>query len=187
MWMTGHGPCSCRRSATQMATRKRRYPPNNVQARRKPCIDCIDEGVTTGRKAPHPGPRCATHHRARRSSRRDLTWERRIELTYNITSEQYWAIYEAQGGKCAICRRATGAKRRLSVDHDHSCCSGPTSCGRCVRSLLCSTCNKMLGHIRDSTETAERILHYLHSPPGKEVLATWGTAQYRDAIDPDDT
>jgi hypothetical protein len=137
------------------------------------CTDCTAEGVTTQRKAPHPGPRCATHHRAKRSQRKDAAWERRLEATYSITAEQYEAIYEAQGRRCAICRRATGAKRRLAVDHDHACCNGPTSCGRCVRSLCCSTCNKLLGHIRDDLETAERIVHYLMDPPGKEVLAEW--------------
>ena len=137
------------------------------------CIDCAAEGVVTKRPAPHPGPRCSTHHRQVRRERGDRAWAKRIEATYGITADQYWAIYEAQGGRCAICRRATGAARKLSVDHDHACCSGPTSCGKCVRSLLCRPCNRMLGHIRDDVETAERIALYLYAPPGREVLDSW--------------
>ena len=137
------------------------------------CIDCARDGITSKRKTPHPGPRCATHHRQVRGERRNRSHAKRIEETYSITSEQYWAIYEAQGGKCAICRRATGARKRLSTDHDHKCCAGPKSCGKCVRSLCCSACNRMLGHIRDDPEIAERIIHYLHYPPGRELLDNW--------------
>lgn len=139
----------------------------------KRCIDCEREGITSKRKTPHPGPRCASHHRAVRNERRTRSHSKRIEEVYSITAEQYWAIYEAQGGKCALCVRATGARKKLSVDHDHSCCDGPTSCGKCVRSLLCSTCNKYLGHMRDDPEYARRVIDYLEYPPGRRVLDEW--------------
>lgn len=136
----------------------RRYPPTNVTAKRKPCVDCVAEGVTSKRKAPHPGPRCATHHRAKRSARRDTTWETRIMATYGITPAQYWAIYEEQGGRCYICRRATGLRKRLSVDHCHA--TGQ------VRGLLCTPCNRnVLGHLRDDTEAIQRAIDYLESYP----------------------
>jgi hypothetical protein len=35
------------------------------------------------------------------------------------------------------------------VDHDHSCC-GLASCGKCVRGLLCRSCNGVIGGTRDS-------------------------------------
>ena len=142
-------------------------------AKKRECKTCLEEGITTGRPAPHPGPRCASHWRQVKKSRRANSHGKYIEATYNITAEQYEAIYIAQGSRCAICQRATGATRKLAVDHDHSCCAGPTSCGKCVRSLLCKPCNRMLGHMRDDPAMAERAAEYLRNPPGRKVLDEW--------------
>ena len=136
----------------------------------KRCVDCEREGIPAKRKTPHPGPRCATHHRVKRNERKAYSHERHVSETYNITYEQYWEIYEYQGGTCAICQRATGAKRKLSVDHDHACCKGKTSCGLCVRGLLCTSCNKMLGHLRDDPQAVMRALHYLQYPPANNII-----------------
>lgn len=94
-------------------------------------------------------------------------------MVYNLTSEQYWAVYAAQNGRCAICKKSRGLSKSLSVDHDHACCDGPTSCGNCVRSLCCVTCNRFLGHIGDSIEIAQSIVDYLIYPPGRKVLDNW--------------
>lgn len=40
-----------------------------------------------------------------------------------------------------------GTRSAFAVDHDHACCNGGTSCGRCVRGILCSSCNMSLGHV----------------------------------------
>ena len=142
---------------------RKRFPPNNVQARRKSCLDCVEEGITTSRKAPHPGPRCATHHRARRANRRSTTQEQRWISVYGITGDEYWRIYRYQLGVCAICQRATGARKRLSVDHCHK--TG------IVRGLLCSTCNsRVLGHLRDDISAFERAIDYLQEPPATRVI-----------------
>ncbi|MBX6360071.1 MAG: endonuclease VII domain-containing protein [Acidobacterium ailaaui] len=145
-----------------------------MTSRRVPvCVDCIREGVTTRRPAPYGGPRsprCATHHRAQKKARKDAAWARHLWKTYHITPEQYDALYEAQGGRCYICQRASGRTKRLAVDHDHSCCPGPTSCGKCIRGLLCTTDNRWLGHIRDDPRAARRAMKYLVDPPAKAVL-----------------
>lgn len=132
------------------------------------CIDCIREGITNYRKPvfrngkPVPGARCATHHRARRLQTRDSAWERRLMAVYGITPEQYWAIYEYQGGKCYICERATGIKKKLSVDHCHE--TGY------VRGLLCTPCNKnVLGHLRDDQAALQRAIDYLDYSPANRA------------------
>ena len=134
------------------------------------CIDCRSEGVTTRRKPatdrrgnPVPGKRCVTHHRAKRRQTRDAAWERRLMSTYGITAEEYWRILDAQGGRCYICQRATGAVKRLAVDHDHE--TG------LVRGILCSHDNRdVLGQARDEVEFFERCIDYLRNPPAVRVL-----------------
>lgn len=77
-----------------------------------------------------------------------------IAKTYGITMEQYRELLAAQDGVCAICQSGevkrhheTGVPFMLCVDHDHNCCPGKRSCGECVRGLLCSRCNSVLGHV----------------------------------------
>jgi len=145
----------------------RRVPYNKNQDRkhkRKRCVDCVDEGITTSRKAPHPGPRCATHHRAKRAKRSSATREQRWEQIYGITAEDYWLIWEYQQGYCYICERAKGiGRKRLSVDHCHD--TG------LVRGLLCQRCNRdILGHARDEVEFFERCIEYLTNPPAVAAI-----------------
>ncbi|WKW85932.1 holliday junction revolvase [Gordonia Phage PhinkBoden] len=130
------------------------------------CKDCEAQGITSRRKAPYPGPRCTTHNRDRRNARRSADHGRYLQANYNITAEEYWEIYEAQGGKCAICRRATGKSKKLSVDHYHS----PDG-GGWVRGLLCGPCNRdVLGHLRDEVEALQRAIDYLENPPALDVI-----------------
>lgn len=142
-------------------------------AKTRQCKDC---GSTT-RTLPNPGPRCATCWRAVKKARSAASHARRVEDTYSLTSEAYKALYEAQGGFCFVCRRANGSARRLSVDHDHRCCPGPTSCGRCVRALLCRPCNDLLGHVRDDIETLKRAAIVIRDHPAQEILQKLGFVQ----------
>ncbi|AXN53523.1 endonuclease VII [Gordonia phage Ronaldo] len=67
----------------------------------------------------------------------------------------------AQGGKCAICQRAIGKRRKLAVDHDHD--TGE------VRGILCQPCNfTVLG--RYDKEALQRAIDYLENPPARKVL-----------------
>lgn len=86
---------------------------------------------------------------------------------YNISLDQYNEILLSQGGVCGICRNAearidnrSGATFNLAVDHDHLCCPGDNSCGKCIRGLLCGNCNTKLGWFegvaKQATEWIER-------------------------------
>jgi hypothetical protein len=124
-------------------------------------VVCKDCGSGT-RKLSTPGPRCASCHRDRKKATKAAAHGRWILKTYGITSEQYEALYEEQGGVCYICQRATGKIRRLAVDHDHV--TGY------VRGLLCKPCNSILAHLRDDEDAAYRIGDYLVDPPAFKVI-----------------
>lgn len=123
------------------------------------CVDCGPS--VRPRKVTRPGPRCLTHQRARRKKYSETRWEAYILKTYRLTAKAYWDMYTDQGGVCAICQRANGRTKRLSVDHDHACCDKPPTCGECTRSILCGPCNKILGHLRDDPLAGLRIRDYL--------------------------
>jgi hypothetical protein len=129
------------------------------------CKDCRAVGLAATRPAPHPGPRCATHHREEQRRKRLAAANRYVTRAYGLTADEYDRLYQAQGRRCAICRRATGATKRLAVDHDHTCCPGPSSCGKCVRGLLCGPCNDLLAHARDDPNFFYRAIDYLRSWP----------------------
>ena len=55
---------------------------------------------------------------------------------YGLTPERYAELFDVHAGVCAICG-GVDEKRSLHIDHDHSCCEGRKSCGKCIRGLLC--------------------------------------------------
>lgn len=64
---------------------------------------------------------------------------------HGLTIDGFESQLADQGGVCAICGTGDPApKSRFCVDHDHGCCPGAHSCGRCVRGLLCDTCNRTI-------------------------------------------
>lgn len=81
---------------------------------------------------------------------------------YGISLVEFESFLQAQGGSCAICPATAGPDgRRLSIDHDHACCPGTLSCGKCIRGLLCPDCNRGLGLFRDSISSLLRAAEYV--------------------------
>lgn len=84
-----------------------------------------------------------------------------LKRAYGITLDEYEAMLARQDGGCAICGGTNASGRNLYVDHDHSCCPGGTSCGRCVRALLCDPCNRSIGLMRDDPARLEAAAAYV--------------------------
>lgn len=134
----------------------------------KVCKDCLGDpesatslGFVKPRPAPHPGPRCATHHREFKKATKARTAERRNTGVYGLAEGDYERLYEFQGRKCAMCQRATGKVKRLAVEHDHA--TG------LVRMLACGPCNKIIAQGRDDPEWFERVAELLRNPPAKQL------------------
>lgn len=130
---------------------------------RKPCRRCgeykSEESFPPRSDAPDKlDPRCS-------ACRRDSNLMRR----YGITSEEYELRFEVQGGGCGVCgSKDSGTRGTFHMDHDHTCCPGRNSCGKCVRGILCESCNLVLGKVRDSTDTLWSAITYLKYWEGRK-------------------
>jgi len=118
------------------------------------------------------------YHMEHRAEANFTGTENRRRRRYNLTRADYEALLAKQGGACAVCREAAD---RYCVDHDHACCPRDSSCGKCVRGLLCHRCNRGLGQFLDDPRRLDSALEYLHrkepgmgGPPWKcEDCGTW--------------
>jgi hypothetical protein len=77
----------------------------------------------------------------------------RLKWTYGISIEEYNEMFLKQNGLCAICKRTDIEQKRLAVDHCHKT-------GK-IRELLCSKCNKGLGHFDDNLIYLKEAVEYL--------------------------
>lgn len=93
----------------------------------------------------------------------EAEYDRRKHLKrYALSEHDYNALFDAQGGVCAICRTPPKSSRRLAIDHDHSCCpDSRASCGQCIRGLLCTKCNSALGLLGDTPDLIFSAIEYL--------------------------
>lgn len=89
----------------------------------------------------------------------------RYKRNYGIGLVEYKAMFEAQGGLCAVCKREndvflkkSGARKNLSVDHDHST-------GK-IRGLLCERCNHSLGKLREDFDIIINLAKYVQEHKG---------------------
>lgn len=76
---------------------------------------------------------------------------------YNVDVE---ALLTKQDSQCGICKEPFGGSSPY-VDHDHACCPGAYSCGKCVRGLLCDPCNRGIGAFKDNPASLLEAAKYL--------------------------
>jgi hypothetical protein len=136
---------------------------------KKACRHCGDAFLPTARQLRKSDFECLPCRRKtfRRwnKSRSPVDWKKYASKTkkelrarrlrdYGLTEEDYLAMLEAQGRKCAICGdEHSDGETSMPVDHCHDS-------GR-VRGLLCRNCNVGLGMFKDSIDRLTAAANYL--------------------------
>lgn len=82
----------------------------------------------------------------------------KLKRKYGITIKDKMSMEIKQNSRCAICStHSSKLIRGLFIDHDHS--SGA------VRGLLCNSCNRGIGYLRDDSNLLARAKKYLDNDP----------------------
>ena len=80
------------------------------------------------------------------------------ESKYGVTPIDFEHLNTAQNGLCAICNQPP-SRKNLDIDHNHK--TGT------VRGLLCSSCNLVIGKMKDDPTLLEAAAAYLRKHDGK--------------------
>lgn len=81
---------------------------------------------------------------------------------HGIDKEFFDKMLEDQNYRCAICEEQFEDGSQ-NVDHDHTHCSGSYGCIKCVRAILCNSCNWGIGQFRDNIANIRKAADYLES------------------------
>lgn len=76
-----------------------------------------------------------------------------LQKRYGITLEQRQNMLIKQNNCCFTCNKVENESTTLCVDHCHIT-------GK-VRGLLCDSCNRAIGFLKDSIEVSQKITQYL--------------------------
>jgi len=95
--------------------------------------------------------------RKHRESNPELFYESmrysQAKIRYGIEKEDYLQLLESQNHLCAICSESLDMGRQTHIDHCHDT-------GR-IRGILCGSCNKGIGMLRDSPTILRSAADYL--------------------------
>lgn len=118
------------------------------------CIDCLEEfplNTDNFRRANKNGWTALCKGCARSAH---------LRRTYGMSNQSWGAMFEKQGRSCAVCRAVEpGGKGHWHTDHDHKCCPGIKTCGKCVRSILCARCNQTIGFIEKHPDIDQALAY----------------------------
>ena len=92
-------------------------------------------------------------HLAWREQNRHKPRIRTLRQKYGLTLDDVRDMLVGQAGRCLICGLVPTTD--LVIDHDHAT-------GK-VRGLLCSMCNRMLGHAGDNPRVFRSAIRYLEA------------------------
>lgn len=76
-------------------------------------------------------------------------------IKYGVTPDAWKAMFDKQGGRCAGCSKLFGKSRTElpCIDHDHETME--------FRGLLCHSCNRGIGLLKENVTTLQNLILYL--------------------------
>ena len=98
------------------------------------------------------------HQRAWRAANHDRERAGYLKRKFGITQHHFDRLMELQRGVCAICREPPKEGQLLHVDHHGES-------GR-IRGLLCGSCNRGIGLLKDSEDVLAQAIAYLRRGRG---------------------
>lgn len=73
--------------------------------------------------------------------------ERNLLRNYKLNFADVEQLKTSQNNACPC--GASFSHQTPHIDHNHNCCPKPPLCGKCIRGLLCSRCNLVLGLLNE--------------------------------------
>lgn len=100
--------------------------------------------------------------------------EQHLKHRYGITPQDRERMLLNQGGCCYLCGDLLdlAQPRKVHVDHDHACCPGTKTCGKCIRGIACDPCNRGVGYFRDDPQRMRRVADALEAVVMRTQAAT---------------
>ncbi len=136
------------------------------------CKQCRHEARRERMGAINHNPRAKTEEerqlRAKAKNRRAI-----LNNVYHISEDKYAWLLHIQNNVCFLCKEPETAisnksnqLMNLAIDHDHRCCREKSgSCGECVRHLLCTVCNWIVGRVESKPNLQPMLAHYVDLRP----------------------
>lgn len=140
--------CSVEKPLTDFTTQ-----PKGKFGRKASCRECC--------KAYDKARHTARHESMTAEERKDFYKAQTLRSKYKMSVQQYDELLASQGGGCAVCGGQNENGKALYVDHDHACCPGANTCGKCVRGLLCDPCNFAEGLLKSDADRIASLLAYV--------------------------
>jgi len=138
------------------------------------CKDCHKEHSIAWQKR-NPEKVKAANKKRYHKNKNEINQKRRLKYDgekirwfnlkrfYKVDQEWYNEQLRKQNNKCAICKiDANEYGKNFVVDHNHSCCKKPPTCGNCNRGLLCNYCNLSLSSLEFKKDWIEKAKEYLN-------------------------
>jgi len=98
-------------------------------------------------------------HNCRCNPCRQAVYYQASARRYNLSVDRIIELLER--ARCKICGTSEPSSQGWHIDHDHSCCPGSGSCGKCVREILCGRCNHLIGFAKDDVDILKSAIAYI--------------------------